>query len=134
MNFTSAAFTPTSPSRSRSRHGSSATIDSGAVSAFLHGCPVVDVPGRLYPVDIGYTPGAIVPDAVADVMRTSGGDVLCFLPGAFEIRRVIDGLQTRGVAGEADILPLHGSLDSDVQDLALRPAGGQAAFRRRRVI
>ena len=109
----------------------SATLDSGAVSAFLNGCPVVDVPGRLYPLEIAYASGATVPDAVADVMRTSQGNVLCFLPGAFEIRRTIDELQTRGVA--AEILPLHGSLDADAQDLALRP-GSETASRRRRII
>ena len=108
----------------------SATLDSAAVSAFLNGCPVVDVPGRLYPLDVAYAPGATVPDAIADTMRASRGDVLCFLPGAFEIRRAIDDLQARGVAGEAEILPLHGSLDADAQDLALRPP----ASPRRRVI
>src|SRR5215470_423309 len=112
----------------------SATLDSGAVSAFLHGCPVVEVPGRLYPMDIGYAPGTTVTDAVTDVMRTSGGDVLCFLPGAQEIRRAIDALQARGITGEAEVLPLHGSLESDAQDLALRPAAARAASRRRRVI
>jgi ATP-dependent helicase HrpB len=56
--------------------------------------------------------------------------VLCFLPGSFEIRRAIDQLQARGVAGEAEILPLHGSLDSEAQDLPLRPP----ASPRRRVI
>jgi ATP-dependent helicase HrpB len=112
----------------------SATLDSGAVSAFLHDCPVVDVPGRLFPLEIGYAPGATVAGAVADVMRTSPGDVLCFLPGALEIRRAIDELQARRAAGEAEILPLHGSLDPDAQDLALRPAGSHAAPPRRRVI
>ena len=112
----------------------SATLDSAAVSAFLNSCPVVDVPGQLYPMDIGYAPGATVADAVTDVMRTSGGDVLCFLPGAQEIRRAIDALQARVIAGEAEVLPLHGSLESDAQDLALRPADRRVGSRRRRVI
>jgi ATP-dependent helicase HrpB len=112
----------------------SATLDSRAVAAFLHECPMVDVPGRLFPLEIGYAPGATVADAVGDVARASGGDVLCFLPGALEIRRAIDELQARRAAGEAEILPLHGSLDPDVQDLALRPAGGRTAPPRRRVI
>jgi ATP-dependent helicase HrpB len=108
----------------------SATLDSGAVSAFLNGCSVVDVPGRLYPLEVGHAPGITMPDAIAEVMRASRGDVLCFLPGAFEIRRAIDELQARGVADEAEILPLHGSLDADAQDLALRPP----ASPRRRII
>src|SRR5438270_10974909 len=56
----------------------SATLDTGAVSAFLNDCPVVDVPGRLYPLDVSYTPGASVADAVAG-LSTSAGDVWCFL-------------------------------------------------------
>lgn len=112
----------------------SATLDSGAVSAFLNGCPVIDVPGRLYPLDVGYAPGATMSDAVAEAMRVSGGDVLCFLPGAFEIRRAIDELRARGVASDADVLPLHGSLDADAQDAALRPVRPAAGTRRRVIV
>jgi ATP-dependent RNA helicase HrpB len=110
----------------------SATLDSGAVSAYLNGCPVIDVPGRLYPIDVEYTPGASMPDAVAEAMRASHGDVLCFLPGAFEIRRAIDEMHARRLSNDADLVPLHGSLDADAQDLALRPAA--TASSRRRVI
>jgi len=56
--------------------------------------------------------------------------VLCFLPGAFEIQRAIDSLNARGLGRDADILPLHGSLDASAQDQALRRATGA----RRRVI
>src|SRR6185295_15541761 len=109
----------------------SATLDSGAVSAFLDGCPVVDVPGRLHPIEIAYAPGVSVADAAAEVVRSGGGDVLCFLPGAPEIRRTIGDLQSRlrgGPGGDVAILPLHGSLDADEQDAALRPSS------RRRII
>src|SRR6266849_10582362 len=34
----------------------SATLDGAAVSAFLDGCPVIDVPGRAHPLDIAYAP------------------------------------------------------------------------------
>ena len=44
----------------------SATLDSAAVSAFLDDCPVVDVPGRSYPLDVGYAAGQSVADAVAE--------------------------------------------------------------------
>ncbi len=102
----------------------SATLDTGAVSAYLDGCPVIEVPGRLFPLDISYAPGASVPDAVEGLLTTTVGDVLCFLPGAFEIRRAIDELSRRSVATSLDILPLHGSLDAREQDRALRPSGG----------
>jgi ATP-dependent helicase HrpB len=109
----------------------SATLDSAAVSAFLGGCPVIDVPGRLYPLDVGYAPGQSVADAVAELSGASTGDILCFLPGAFEIRRVIDEVGARGIAREVDVLALHGSLDAAAQDAALRP---RSAGRRRIIV
>jgi ATP-dependent helicase HrpB len=99
----------------------SATIDARAVSAFLDDCPVVDVPGRLHPVDVSYAPERRVAEAAVDLLAETPGDVLCFLPGAPEIRRVIGDLQGTAVAA-VDIIPLHGSLPADEQDLALRPA------------
>ena len=36
----------------------SATIDAGQVSRYLGGCPMIDVPGRQFPVDVTYRPGA----------------------------------------------------------------------------
>jgi ATP-dependent helicase HrpB len=108
----------------------SATLDSTAVSAFLDGCPVVDVPGRLHPLDIGYAPGQSVSDAVVELSNVSSGDILCFLPGAFEIRRAIDEIGSRGVGRNTDIVPLHGSLDAAAQEAALRPSRSS----RRRVV
>ena len=106
----------------------SATLDSGAVSRFLDGCPIVEVPGRLHPIEIAYAPGQPVAEAVADVLGATPGDVLCFLAGAPEIRRAIGDLQSRLAGSDVQILPLHGSLESDEQDAALRPAS------RRRII
>ena len=102
----------------------SATLDSVAVAAFLDGCPVIDVPGRLHPIDVAYASGQSVADAAMDLVRTTSGQVLCFLPGAAEIRRAIVELQPRA-GGDVEIVPLHGSLDGDAQDLALRPAPGR---------
>jgi ATP-dependent helicase HrpB len=112
----------------------SATLDSGAVSAFLDGCPVIDVPGRLHPLDISYAPGQSVPDAVVELSQATTGDILCFLPGAFEIRRAIDEIGARDVGRTAEILALHGSLDAAAQDAALRPTGPAARPRRRIVV
>jgi ATP-dependent helicase HrpB len=108
----------------------SATLDTGAVSAFLDGCPVVDVPGRLHRLDISYAPGVSVAEAVRQVGAPTNGDVLCFLPGASEIRRAIDDISACGLARDADVLPLYGSLDAAAQDAALRTTPGA----RRRII
>jgi ATP-dependent helicase HrpB len=99
----------------------SATLDSQAVSAFLDACPVIEVPGRLHPIEISYAPGQSVADAAADVLGATDGQVLCFLPGAPEIRRAVTELQQR-VPHDVEVVPLHGSLDAEAQDAALRPA------------
>jgi ATP-dependent helicase HrpB len=99
----------------------SATMNSARVSAFLNDCPIVDVPGRLFPIDVTYRPGVSMEDAVADVIRDTGGAVLGFLPGAAEIRRAAGALQSR-LGGEVVVHQLHGSLDADAQDAALAPS------------
>ena len=108
----------------------SATLDTAAVSSFLDGCPVVEIPGARHPLEISYSPGVSVPDAVQRAVSSSSGDVLCFLPGVFEIRRAIDDIIARGVSRDVEVTPLHGSLDATAQDLALRPSRDS----RRRVI
>jgi ATP-dependent helicase HrpB len=97
----------------------SATIDARKVSAFLDGCPVVEVPGRAFPVDISYRPGVAFEDAVVDALAPHGA-VLCFLPGAGEIRRAAERLAPR-LAGRATVHPLHGGLEAEAQDAALTP-------------
>jgi ATP-dependent helicase HrpB len=99
----------------------SATLDAAAVSSFLGGCPIVDVPGRLFPLDIQYRSADSPATAVVDAFAASAGDVLCFLPGADEIRRAIGELRTRLNSNLVEVVPLHGSLDAAEQDLALRP-------------
>ena len=41
----------------------SATLDAAAVASFLDGCPVIEVPGRVYPIEIAYGPGQSIADA-----------------------------------------------------------------------
>jgi ATP-dependent helicase HrpB len=98
----------------------SATLDAAAVSRFLDGCPVVEVPGRLHPIQITYTPNETIGDAVASTLTATNGSVLCFLPGAAEIRRAMNEIQQR--TANVEIVPLHGSLPADEQDRALRPS------------
>ena len=105
----------------------SATLESAPVSAFLDGCPVIDVAGRSHPIDVTYHAGQSVADAAIGLLEETDGQLLCFLPGAAEIRRAISELQHKAGSG-VDVVPLHGSLDAGEQDLALRPAP------RRRVI
>lgn len=98
----------------------SATIDTARIAAYLEGCPVVDVPGRLFPIEIEYRPGLAIEDAVKEVLPSARGAVLCFLPGAREIQRAATALSGVNVP----VRQLHGGLAADAQDLALAPGAG----------
>ena len=101
----------------------SATLDAAAVSAYLAGCPIVDVPGSSHPLEIRYAPGVPLPEAVQASLRERAGQVLCFLPGAGEIARA-----RRDLATDVEVVELHGSLDSAAQDAAI------ASTPRRRIV
>ncbi len=100
----------------------SATLDPAPVSAFLNGCPIIDVPGTLYPLAIEYAPGESVAQAVTTLMPRSKANILCFLPGAREIAETIASCGTAARNAGFDLAPLHGSLDNAAQDAALSPA------------
>ena len=93
----------------------SATIAAEPVAAYLGGARVFDVGARRFPVEIRYRPNA----SIAEAVRDTRGDVLCFLPGVREIEAARAQL-----AGTIDalVLPLHGTLDVDAQERALAPA------------
>jgi len=100
----------------------SATLDPAPVSAFLDGCPIIDVPGSLHPLTIEYAPGETVAQAVTRMLPRAGGNILCFLPGAREIAAAIADCDSAARNAGFDLAPLHGSLDGDAQDAALSPA------------
>jgi ATP-dependent helicase HrpB len=101
----------------------SATLDAMPVAAYLGGCPIVEVPGRTHPLAVEYHPGEAVDRAVAGLLARTTGQVLCFLPGAPEIRRVLPAV--RAAAPGVEVVELHGSLDADAQDRAIGTAPGR---------
>jgi ATP-dependent helicase HrpB len=108
----------------------SATLDGGAVSGILGGVPVVTSEGRLHPVDIRHRArrfGTRLEPQVAAVTREAlereQGDVLVFLPGTGEIRRVAALLSDV----DADVIPLHGNLSPEQQDRAVLPSTAAGA-------
>ena len=108
----------------------SATLESQPVSAFLDGCPVIDVPGRTHPDRRHLSRRASrSPTRRSSCSARPSGQVLCFLPGAPEIRRAVGDLQRRA-GGGVEVVPLHGSLDAGEQDLALRPSTAPPDHRR----
>jgi ATP-dependent helicase HrpB len=96
----------------------SATLEAEAVAAFLDDCAVFRVFVRAHPVAVEYRPAVSLPAAAREAVRDDAGHVLCFLPGAPEIRRAaaeLAHLENDGIA----VLPLHGGLDAEAQDAAV---------------
>jgi ATP-dependent helicase HrpB len=106
----------------------SATLDTATVSAYLDGCPVLNVPGAPHPLEIQYAPELDVASGVERVLAQCPGDVLCFLPGAAEIDRASRDLGARGIPPDLDVVALHGALSAAEQDAAITPSS------RRRIV
>ncbi|MHB1141148.1 MAG: ATP-dependent helicase HrpB [Sulfuricaulis sp.] len=109
----------------------SATLDGAAVSKLLNDAPIVTSQGRSYPVDLRYLPrdpdGPLpqtVCDSVMEALEKNEGDVLVFLPGAWEIRRTQELLQAR-IGSRAELFPLYGDLPWEAQDRAIQPSAGR---------
>ncbi len=105
----------------------SATLDREAVARLLDTAPVIDSQGRTHPVEVRYasrsadrSQGDLQPliRTVQRALQETAGDLLVFLPGAGEIRRLAEALG--GQAG-LRICPLYGDLPQPQQDQALFP-------------
>ena len=106
----------------------SATLEAEPVAAYLGECPVLTSEGRSFPVTIRYQehlerrPAQEM--AVEAVMRIvqSGqpGDILVFMPGMGEIQATLNALQRCRSAEPLDLIPLHGDLQPESQDLAFQ--------------
>jgi ATP-dependent helicase HrpA len=129
----------------------SATIDADRFARHFAGkrgpAPVIEVSGRLYPVDIMYRPvrqdedpdaaetgsrrssvdeerdliDAVV-DGVAECSRHGPGDVLVFLPGEREIRETVEALR-KNHPPSIEVLPLYARLSQAEQERIFRPQG-----------
>ena len=108
----------------------SATLETEAVARLLGDVPVIEAPGRQFPVEQRWSaagtldrfhPAPAVARACAGLYREKAGDMLVFLPGMAEIEATRALLETM-LPEEALLLPLHGSLSPAEQDCALQPA------------
>jgi len=112
----------------------SATIDAPRIAEHFGGAPVIEVPGRLHPIDVIWRPRADeeagqelaseVAAAIEERLVSQEGDGLVFLPGEREIAEVRTALEGR-LAGRAEVLPLYARLSSAEQDRALAGVGGR---------
>ncbi len=111
----------------------SATIDAERFSRHFGGAPVIEVSGRLYPVEVRYRPvegdkedttREEEENALAEAVESLGaegeGDVLVFLPGEREIRDAAEVLRKRSLRN-TEIVPLYGRLSAADQDRVFHP-------------
>ncbi|MDB6077198.1 MAG: hrpB 1, partial [Akkermansiaceae bacterium] len=113
----------------------SATIDTEAFSRAFNNAPIIEVSGRLYPVEVVYAPfdaaseergdmtyiDAAVRAAEQALCEPGDGDILIFMPGERDIREASDLLEGR-FGREAEIIPLFGRLSSGDQQRVFAPA------------
>ncbi len=107
----------------------SATLDLQPIAKLLGDAPIIASQGRSFDVVTEYIarrPEIYLEQQVAQVLRSAlrehGGDILCFLPGAAEIRRVQRALEESAADMAVRVLPLYGELEGQAQDAVLRPA------------
>ncbi|MGC3960675.1 MAG: ATP-dependent RNA helicase HrpA [Verrucomicrobiota bacterium] len=113
----------------------SATIDTQMFSRHFNDAPIIEVSGRIYPVEVRYEPPVADSEEQGDVhyvdaavqatervlYETNTGDVLIFMPGERDIRETSDQLQGR-FARDAEIIPLFGRLSSGEQQRVFSPS------------
>ena len=105
----------------------SATIDTAKLAEVLR-CPVIESEGRMFPVEVRRTEeeasalnvSQLVAKTIVQAHRSHEGDILAFLPGEGEIRRVLEQLDGR--LGATSIYPLYGLLSNDEQARAIAPS------------
>jgi ATP-dependent helicase HrpA len=111
---------------------SSATLDAGAFAEFFSNdgvpAPVIEAPGRMFPVTEFFLPPFDDEDLPQHVARAvdylndvePSGDVLIFLPGEREIRECADVLEGRRYRG-TEVLPLFARLGLGDQQRVFNP-------------
>ncbi len=114
----------------------SATIDTARFAAFFDGAPVIEIPGRAFPVECVYRPlterdrdqrdlNRALIDTVAEISSDDGrGDILVFLPGEREIRDAHKALADQHLR-HTEILPLYARLSAKDQDRVFKTAVGR---------
>ncbi len=109
----------------------SATIDTQMIANYLGNANIITCPGRSYPVEIGHVSPVTnrtnfrdlsqsVNGAIKQLFNAQSGDILVFLPGIKEINQCIDVANNIYQHEEVILLPLHGALPLDQQEVALQ--------------
>ncbi|MBI5691515.1 MAG: ATP-dependent helicase HrpB [Verrucomicrobia bacterium] len=107
----------------------SATLEAGVLKSYLAPCEVLVSQGRSYPVRVEYLPKSVnfehepVWEVAARecerVAAETTGDLLVFMPGAYEISRTVQAIQAARALRGWVVFPLHGELPPEQQDRAV---------------
>lgn len=133
----------------------SATINYRSIAEYLGSkekpAPVMQIPGRQFPVEIEYKPNMSVADAILEELKTNDSykknpqnerlileknskfrsdTILCFLPGIYEIRKTKAELEEKLTSDSSiEILILHSSVPLGEQRKILRPCSVDSPHR-----
>ena len=111
----------------------SATLDAQPVAEYLAGAtgetPVLISEGQSFPVAVRYLSQPDerpIPEQAADAVErivnsAEPGDLLVFMPGMAEINATIAAARTLRTGERLALIPLHGDLPPEQQDLAFAP-------------
>ncbi len=107
----------------------SATLDVKPLALLMEDAPVVSSPGRSYPVKEIYLEDQVhsrlpqrMAAAIQLALRDNHGDILCFLPGAGEIKSCSVILEDAGLGEKGiEVHQLYGDLPFDQQQRAIQP-------------
>lgn len=112
----------------------SATIETEAFSRAFNDAPIIEVSGRMYPVEVIYRPFDHLAEELGDITYIDAavhavdeiigahppGDILIFMPGEKDIRETRDMLQGR-YSSSHEVVPLFGRLSGADQDRVFNP-------------
>jgi len=108
----------------------SATISTSLFSRYFNECPVVEIPGRMYPVEVQYEGNVdgqdylkrAVSKAIELHHREDTGDILVFLTTPVEVDNAVEAFAKASQnMKDCTVLPLHGKLQPDQQMRVFQP-------------
>ncbi|EFP77773.2 hypothetical protein PGT21_014816 [Puccinia graminis f. sp. tritici] len=117
---------------------SSATMNAAKFSEYFDDAPIFNIPGRMYPVDILYTPNPeanYLHAAVTTIFQIHTtqpkGDILVFFTGQDEIEAAQENLEETARAlgnkiGELMICPIYANLPTEMQAKIFEPTPDRA--------
>lgn len=110
----------------------SATLETALLADYLKPVEVLESPGAMFPVTLEYLPKPsdapaweLAADACERLLNSGKcpeGDILVFMPGAYEIQRTLNALRDSLSSRDFAFHALHGKLPPAEQDAAVSPS------------